>query len=366
MKLKLLILSDAGSIHTYRWVKSLSESGVDIILFSLSGCSEFKYEELVNVKFFSCNLKVEKYGNSIFKLKYLSALGKLIKINREYSPDIVHAHYASSYGLLGSLLNFHPFYISVWGSDIFDFPKKTFLHKRLLTYALRKADLILSTSVIMKNETQKYTSNEINVVPFGIDTNLFRPKQVKSLFNPDDLVIGTIKSLEQIYGIEYLIRAFSKLKNKYPGEKLKLLIAGEGSQRDYLESLSITLGLRYDTVFTGNVKEDKVIEYFNMMHIAVFPSQQESFGVAALEASACGLPVIASNTGGLPEIIDNNCTGILVEQGNVDSIEIAIERLFLNKDERTMMGINGRNFVIKNYEWANNVKMMIALYEKSI
>ena len=125
---------------------------------------------------------------------------------------------------IGALSGFHPYIISVWGSDIFSFPHYSKLHLFLLKFNLSKADIILSTSKVLKKETEKFTGKSILITPFGIDTEKFLPKDVNSLFNKEDIVIGTIKTLEKNYGIEYLIKAFSLVKDKYPYKSLKGIV----------------------------------------------------------------------------------------------------------------------------------------------
>ncbi|MCD7873784.1 MAG: glycosyltransferase, partial [Acidaminococcaceae bacterium] len=149
-----------------------------------------------------------------FKIRYLEALLLLKKVIKIFQPDIIHAHYATSYGLLGALVGFHSYIISVWGSDIFDFPNISLFHKNIIKYNFFKADIILSTSNVMAEEIQKYTSKGIKVTPFGVDINEFKPLNVDSIFKPNKIVIGTIKTLEEKYGIEYLIRAFSIVKKE--------------------------------------------------------------------------------------------------------------------------------------------------------
>src|SRR5690606_14490213 len=117
--------------------------------------------------------------NQLSKLNYLKAYRQVKRIIREFKPDILHAHYASSYGLIGALSSFHPFVLSVWGADIYNFPHISPLHNAIIRYNIRKADMILSTSKIMKTETMKYTPKEIVVTPFGIDIEKFYPKKVK-------------------------------------------------------------------------------------------------------------------------------------------------------------------------------------------
>lgn len=96
----------------------------------------------------------------------------------------------------------------------------------MLKYNLKKADKILSTSNVMAKETKLYTNKDIEVTPFGIDIEQFKPMVFESLFDKDDIVIGTVKSLEEVYGIEYLIRAFKIISDKYENLPLKLLIVG--------------------------------------------------------------------------------------------------------------------------------------------
>ncbi len=150
------------------------------------------------------------------KIEYVKALPALKQAIKAFQPDVVHAHYATSYGMLGASSGFHPLIISVWGSDIYEFPIKSFLHKSFLKRNLRKADYIWSTGEAMAKEASKYTSKNIDITPFGIDLNAFKPMNVKSLFNDEDIVIGTIKSLESNYRIDLLIGAFEILNKNIP------------------------------------------------------------------------------------------------------------------------------------------------------
>lgn len=366
--MRILFLSDAGSIHTYKWIRSLSELGHEIILFSLSGCRSQNYGKIENVKVYSCGYNIEliSRGSDFLKfLSYYNVVKKLKKIINEFAPDILHAHYATSYGLLGTLSGFHPYILSVWGTDIFSFPGKSFLHTQLLKFNLKSSDFILSTSHSLKNETQKYTGKEIHVIPFGVDTCDFRPKPINKLFNSSALVIGITKNLEKIYGFEYLIKAFALLKSKYPKLSLELLIIGDGTQRKTLEKLCGTNNIINEVTFTGGIPHEKIPEYINMLDIVVFPSLEESFGVSILEASACGKPVIASNVGGIPEIIKNDCTGLLIQPKDVSVLVNALEFLIFNSEKRMKMGENGRIHVIANYEWSSSVQKLIDIYEKS-
>lgn len=364
--MKILLLSDAYSIHTIKWAKSLSKKGIEIAIFSLNYNENEgnPYQHNNNIKIYYCADKNAKKRSSGFaKISYLKALPRLKQVIKEFKPNIVHAHYASSYGLLGALSGFHPFILSVWGSDVFDFPNISFLHKAVIKYNLAKADKILSTSKVMAIETNKYTDKEVIVTPFGIDLDKFKPVKVNSLFNKNDIVIGTVKTLEEKYGIEYLIKAFAIVKDKHKYLPLKLLIVGAGSLSMVLKKLTYDLGIEKDTIFTGKIAHELVPIYDNMLSVSVSVSNSESFGVAVIEASACGKPVVVSDVGGLPEVVKDGITGIVVPPRNPQKTAEAIEKLVLDVKLRKKMGEAGRKRVDKLYDWNKNVEQMIEIYK---
>ena len=364
MNRRILFLSDVNSAHTRKWAESLAKKGFEIGVFSLSPCTSDWFEAFPNITVFSSvKLTAEQFISSDFsKVAYFKELRALKEIIKAFKPDIVHAHYATSYGLLGVLSKFKPLIISLWGSDIFDFPKKSFLHKAVLKYNLKMADRILSTSYVMAKETEKYTDQPILVTPFGIDMELFKPQPVNSLFDKKDLVIGTVKVLDEVYGIDYLIKAFKVLKDKHPHLPLKLLIVGRGQQTEDLKKLAAQLKVDEDTVFTGFVDHSHVSSYHNMIHVSCFLSNSESFGVSVLEASSCEKPVVVTNVGGLPEVVDDGSTGFIVPPRDENAAALAIENLVLNSDLRETLGKKGREKVSRLYDWNKNLEEIIKIY----
>lgn len=358
--MKVLLLADCNCIHTVRWAKALYEHSIDVVIFSLSDCEVNDYND-TGVRVFSASRSVDR-TNVLKKISYLFATRRLKQLIDKEKPDILHAHYATSYGLLGALSRFQPYIISVWGTDVFDFPKKSFFHRHILKYNLNKASRVLSTSNAMAHETSQYVKNDIIITPFGVNLDHFKPKQVDSLFNKDDIVIGTIKTLETVYGIEYLIEAFRILKNDFPSLPLKLLIVGDGSQQIKYKNMVQELDLSSSTIITNKVPHDQVPLYLNMLSIYVALSKRESFGVAVIEASACCKPVVVSDVGGLPEVVQHQVTGFVVPTENPEAAAEAIKSLVEDKSLREAMGKNGRARVQKLYNWENNVLQMINIY----
>ncbi|MBD3789212.1 MAG: glycosyltransferase [Campylobacterales bacterium] len=364
--MKILLLADPNSVHTIKWAISLAQEGMEVAIFGLGDLNARDYDGLEHIKIQTLERTIDRDQGAIGKLKYLKALPMVKKMIREFQPDIVHAHFASSYGLIGALCGFSPLIVSVWGSDVFSFPSKSWLHKLILEYNLKRADRILSTSWAMAEETKHYTDKEIGVIPFGIDTQRFRPMQVEGLFDKDDLVIGTIKSLEEVYGIEYLIKAFKIVYDKYPQLPLRLLIVGGGSLEGELKKLAKDLGIADQTLFTGKVPYEEVPRYHNMLSIFVSVSNSESFGVAVIEASSCERPVIVSNVGGLPEVVEEGVSGLVVPPRDPIKTAKAIERVVMDETLRKEMGKRGRQRVQKFYQWEDNVNQMIDLYRSCV
>ena len=364
--MKVLLLADAVSSHTIKWANGLHDKGIEISIFGLSSCDHTQYKPGIKIDIFSIPQLIKwQTDGSLLKTAYLLALPRLKKIIRNLKPDIVHAHSASSYGLLGALSHFHPFVISVWGNDVYNFPQKSIFFKKVLAYNLIKSDMLFSTSKLMAEETKKYTNKNIRVVPFGIDIEIFKPKKTESYFSENDIVIGTIKSIEKKYGTENLVRAFKKVKENHPGIPLKLLIVGRGSMTGYIKSLVKDLGIESDVKITGFVSYDKIADYHRMLDIytAMSTEDSESFGVAVLEASACETPVIVSNVGGLPEVVDNNITGFVIPHSNVELLVEKIELLF-DEDLRKKFGNAGRTRVMKHFNWDDNLKQMVNNYNE--
>lgn len=366
--MKLLLLSDPNSVHTIKWAKSLAKNNIDIIIFGLGDFTVNDYDGISNIQVKTLGGTVTRDEGAFAKLKYLKALPVVKQIIKEFKPDIVHAHYATSYALVGALSGFNPFIVSVWGSDVFSFPLKSPIHKMMLKYNLKKADKVLSTSHVMAKETKLYTNKDIEVTPFGIDMQQFRPMVVESLFDKDDIVIGTVKTLEEKYGIEYLIKAFKIVSDKYQEVPLKLLIVGGGSLEVSLKSLVKELDIENKTVFTGKVPFSDVPKYHNMLSVSVSVSvsNSESFGVAIIEASSCSKPVVVSNVGGLPEVVEDGVSGFVVPPRDPQKTAEAIEKLVLDESLRKQIGQNGRERVKRLYNWDDNVKQMIKVYKELI
>ncbi len=344
--MKICLLAKGSSTHTEKWAEYLHKEGNDVYVLS------FLPAEIQGVKVI--NLNPPKFS---LKIGYFTVLGRVRRVLREIKPDILHAHFASSYGLIGALSGFHPLVTSVWGSDILEFPNKSPIHKWMVSYSLGKADVITSTSKMMMEGVKKLSKKKIEIIPFGIDTKKFYPGQKSQIFT-----LGCTKALERVYGHEYLIRAFKRSLIKFPDMRLVLL--GDGSMRQSLEELVLELHLEEKVEFMGRLNQDRVAEVVRTFHILVLPSLRESFGVSALEGSASKVALIASDIPGLRETVIRDKTGLLFRSRDVIDLSDKILRLANNSKLRERLSENGLEFVSKNFNWDTEGKKLLRLYER--
>lgn len=359
--MRIAMLASGSNVHTIRWANALVDRGMEIHLFSLHSFSSQLSDRVVRHK-----LPVAPPHGY-----FLNALG-LKKWLRDLSPDLLHTHYASGYGTLGRLSGFHPQVLSVWGSDVFVFPDKSRLHRMVIERNLRNADLVCSTGHVMACRTRQICSEikDLAVTPFGVDVEEFAPDGKRN--NTDAIVIGTVKTLEWNYGIDVLIRAFAAARLRVTvsdaeaGRRMRLVIVGAGSKRAQLETLSEQCGIGDVTTYAGSVPHNQVPACLCKMDIYCALSRSESFGVAVLEASACGVPVVVSDVGGLPEVVVDGLMGCVVEGENVAATAECIAQLVLDPARRHAMGQAGRVHVVNNYNWRESVAIMESLYRRTV
>lgn len=360
--MKVLMLGPASSVHMQRWAKAVSNNGWNVILVSLpeDKWNNFDSNEFTNIKLIYLRISGKKGY-------YLNA-AELNRIYNRELPNVVNAHYGSGYGTLARISKLKPLILSVWGSDVYDFPYTNIINNLIIKKNINAALYIASTSNCMALQTNKLMGRNVNcfITPFGVDTEKFKPLNNET--KKDTFVFGIVKTLTQKYGIEYLIKAYDLFLKQIPLEekRIELRIYGDGEDRNKLEDLVQNLNLS-GVVFGGKIDNSKVPYVINNFDVFCCSSirNSESFGVAAVEAMACGVPVIATDVDGFKEVIKNNETGILVQREDPVAMAKAMLYLYNNPEIRKTMGKNGRKRVMEYYNWDDNVNTMLKIYEKA-
>lgn len=348
---RVLLLSGASSVHTIRWANAFAERGVDLHLVTQHDPVDALHPRI-----------------TLHRLPHVAGLGyiangpRLRRLVQRIRPDVVNAHYATGYGTLSRWVGSTPLVLNVWGSDVYDFPENGPLHRRLLRGNLRRADKVVSTSEAMAERTQAICPGlaPLAVVPFGVDTERFVPAPKPAAGGP--VVIGTVKTFAPKYGVDTLIEAFAMLvKDDRPGPPLALRLVGGGPQEVELRTLVDHLGITDQVTFVPRVAHHLVPEELVKFDIYVALSRldSESFGVAVIEASACGLPVLVSDVGGLPEVVVDGRTGRVVRRDDPLAAAEVLRELVHAPAERLEMGAAGRAHVQRVYEWEHCVQRML-------
>ena len=339
----ILILGNAKSIHTARWVRHLSRSYTITVL-------TFEPDQFVGV-----DVK-RLWGGELGIFRYILAIPQLWYFLFRVKPKILHVYYAGGYGLMGAFSFFDNYFLSIWGSDVYLYPAKNKVKACILRFVLHVPKLVFSTSHDLANSARKIYDRHYEIIPFGVDCSEYR-----NMFHIDDeisgprkIVIGTVKSLEYVYGIDKLLRTFSLVLERLPVENIELIIAGDGSERGDLERLTRELKIENKVKFLGRLPQEQVAGILNSFDIFVALSRSESFGVAILEASSCSLPVVVSAAGGIPEIVLDGETGFIIKNGDPVIAANKIVDLILDRDFRRDLGRRGREFTEKFYSWESS------------
>ena len=349
--MRVVYLADAPYVHTRRWVEHFARAGWETHVVSFRP-AEIEGAQVHYIDGF------ERLG----KLRYLLHARRVRRLVRSLAPDLLHALHLTSYGFLAALCDVRPTLTSVWGTDVLEAPRRSPLHYLLTRHALARADHVTATGLQLANATLRYTPNAkpVTVVPYGVDLTRFQP-QVRNGVRPSEVVVGAVARLSPEKGLDVLLRAVARLIDA--GTPLRIVLAGDGPQRERLTRLAARLGIADRVDFRGEVPHDQVPAVLAEFDMFAMPSLAEGFGVAALEAQAMELPVVASRVHGIPDVVDDGRTGLLVPPGDVPALAEAIERLVNDADLRSTLGSAGRSFVEERYRWQDNAAQMERLYQ---
>jgi glycosyltransferase involved in cell wall biosynthesis len=354
---RVAYLADAPYVHTQKWVRHFAGLGWDAHVIS------FRAADIPGVTVHHVD-GLETIG----KARYVVHARRVRSLVQELEPDLLHALHLTSYGFLAGLSGFQPSIASVWGTDILEAPHLTPLHRWITKHALAHAGAVTATGLRLAEATLPFmpVGKGVSVIPYGVDVEDFHrgPDANGTDVAGGTLTLGAVARLSPEKGLDVLLRAAARLREQ--AVDLHVLLVGDGPARNDLVRLAAELKLDDRVEFTGEVAHDEVPAMLQRMDIFAIPSTWEGFGVAALEASAMELPVVGSRIHGLPDVVIEGETGLLVPPADPVSLADAIARLALDPQLRQRMGQAGRAFVQKEYRWQDNARLMEALYDQML
>lgn len=291
----------------------------------------------------------------------LALSSKLVDMVKLYKIDLLHVHYAIPHAYAGYMAKQMlkaegikiPMVTTLHGTDITLVGNHPF-YKPAVSFSINKSDVVTSVSQNLKDETYKLFNikREIHVIPnfieldkIKIDSTIACHRSVMA--NANEKIITHISNFRKVKRIPDIIEIFYKIQQQIPS---KLMMVGDGPEKEVAENLCQKLGISDKVIFFGNSNEiDKILSYTDLF---LLPSETESFGLAALEAMAWGVPVISSNSGGLPEVNFEGVSGYLSDVGNTEemaqnAIKILNDDTILAKFKENALSV-AKRFDIKN------------------
>lgn len=363
-------------------------------LFTMEGLDKNKYEvDLITGEEFDENIlsKVKNNHFNIIQIKGLKwklnflydpiVLLKLIKLLKSKHYDIVHTHTTKA-GILGRIAAYisgvpvivhglHGSTFEAFDSGLLNW--LLFLFERLtgrFTDAYISVSKVLSETYIEKGIGKKdnhytvYSGMELSKFYHARDKINYKEKYEELGINAGEFLIGNVARLETRKGHQFLLDAFKNVVEEQKDGRVKLLIIGEGNKEEYLESHVKELNLEGKVIFTG-YRED-VEELMALMDIFVLTSLREGLPRVLVQAAAVGMPSVAFNVDGVPEIIKDNYNGFLVKVKDVEQLENRIVKYMNNKELVLQHGRNGRQFIENKWSIKGMVDRIDKIYQKLI
>ncbi len=297
---------------------------------------------------------------------------KMAEVAHHAKLDLLHVHYALPHAISailaremlagnGTLLKvvttLHGTDITIVGQDGSYLP--------ITRYGIERSDAVTAVSRYLRDVTVREfgVSRRVDVIPNFVDSDLFRPAQAsayaKSLFPGDEPVLMHVSNFRPVKRIADVLGIFDRVRRKVPA---RLLLIGDGPDRSLAERLASEGGFEDRTTFLGNVPSIETILPIGTLFL--LPSNAESFGLAALEAMACGLPVIGAAAGGLPEVVEDGKSGCLEPPGDVEAMAEAALSLLRDPEKHAAFSREARRRAVEEFPTESAVARYRGLYEE--
>ncbi|WP_282042702.1 N-acetyl-alpha-D-glucosaminyl L-malate synthase BshA [Winogradskyella flava] len=303
----------------------------------------------------------------------LALSSKLVDMVKLHGIQLLHVHYAiphayAAYMAQQMLIDegiLVPIVTTLHGTDITLVGSHPF-YKPAVTFSINKSDAVTSVSESLKKDTMRLfdIKKDIHVVPNFIDLekhlNSFTDCQRGMMANDDERIITHISNFREVKQIPDVIKIFYNIQKELPA---KLMMVGEGPEKEHAELLADELGITDKVIFFGNSNEiDRILCFSDLF---LLPSQTESFGLAALEAMASSVPVISSNTGGLPEVNEDGCSGYLSDVNAVGEMSKNALKILKDPEVLKKFKANAKAQSLK-FDLHNIVPMYEDIYEETL
>lgn len=365
---KVLYFSRDFTTHDQRFLTSLSETDFEIAYLRLENRHKRKAEEVLPdiIKIFPALNQDSFFSYS----KILNNLNKLKKIIQEFKPDLIHAGPIQSCAFLVALSGFSPLITMSWGSDILVDSENNILNKWNTKYTLGKTNQFLGDCETVKEKAIQigFSQEKITVFPWGINLDKFKPENNSDIRNQlgwqDNFIILSLRSWEEIYGVDLVVKAFIDVSNQFP--EIRLLLLGDGSQRNLLRQMISTAGVSDKVHFGGLIDQNDLPQYYQTADLYLSASYSDGSSVSLMEALASALPPLVSDIPSNQEWIKEGENGWLFKVGEVEDLQRKIITVVNNKPLLSDIRKQARQTAEKKADWTLNFQKLMNAYKKAL
>lgn len=354
--MKICYLANVQSIHTQRWARHFASRGYHVTVVS------FQRGEIEGVPVIHLPAICHR-----FHLDILLNLAKIRRLVQEINPDILHAHYATSYGLSGALTGKHPYVITAWGSDVLIMPEQSWVYRQIVRFAMRRADLITSMASHMTNyliEKKLSSANKIITLPFGTDTVLFNPNLRKQKHGAGSPVIISNRRLDVGLDVDLFIKAVPEVINLFPDALF--IVASDGTERSKIEKLALKLGVNTHVEFRGQISCPDMPLLLSNADVFVSTSPSDGNNISLCEAMACGVFPVATDIPANRNWVTSGHNGLLFPIGDYKKLSTCIIDALRKPEWRESISSYNYNVIHEKCFWEENMAVMINEYDKLI
>ncbi|HEY8257074.1 MAG TPA: glycosyltransferase [Gemmatimonadales bacterium] len=344
--------------------------GVDVIRFPMDLPTDLTYGRVAQSQVNALG----KVIRMLVMVHYLEAQYRAtVRVAKKLNANVIHAHWAIPTGPaavqaarrldLPSVITMHGGDVYVNPSQGYDFPTRWYV-RRPLRWTLQSAGALTAITEDCRRHALKAGApdDSVHLVFNGTDLRRFSPleggRKAETPYGPH--MIFACRQLFPRKGIRFLIEAAAEIRPRYPD--LKVMIAGDGFERPDLEALARRLGIADAVTFLGWVPNSALPPYYRAAAISVIPSLEEGFGIPAAEAMGCEIPVVSSDAGGLPEVVEHGVTGLVVPAGDSHALAGAMDSLLADPLMRRRMGVAGRERALRLFDWDRTAEQFERIY----
>jgi len=354
--LKICYLANAGSIHTQRWARHFSKTGhrVTVVSFDQNGI------EGVDVVALPRSVPGRRWNILWNTVRVRHLVGDLC-------PDILHAHYVTSYGLAGALSGWHPYVATAWGTDVLVEPERSRIYRRMVRFSLHRADLVTSMAPHMTEHLVKKgyaPADRVITLPFGVDTAEFHPgRRMRRHGEAAPLVVSTRRP-DHGMDVDTFVRAIPAVLDSM--RTPRFVVAGDGPLRREMERLAGEIGVADRVEFRGEISHREMCDLLGTADVFVSTSPSDGNNISLNEAMACGAFPVATDIPANRAWIESGDNGLLYPCRDAGRLAGAVLEALRKPEWRRSVMEKNWEIVRTRASWSRSMEEITSHYRRLI